>query len=77
VRQFSRSLPGVTQGLAASEALGSLAHAVGASPTLTSMAWDGSWEQWDLTVLVLKYKSDPQICSKWFRVWVMSGDSVF
>lgn len=37
VRQLSRSLPSAAQGLAASEALGSFAHAVGASLTLTPM----------------------------------------
>lgn len=40
VRWLSRSLPGTAQGLAASEALGSLAPAVGASLTLTPMAWE-------------------------------------
>lgn len=42
VRQLSRNLPSAAQGRAASEALGSPAHAVGASRTLTLTVWDGA-----------------------------------
>ncbi|PKU47646.1 hypothetical protein llap_2038 [Limosa lapponica baueri] len=55
VKKLSRSLPSAAQGLAASEALGSLTNAVGVSLTRIPMARNGTWEQWDLTVLVLKW----------------------